>query len=263
MSKHPSTTGSHWLLRLFPKRWRERYGDEFLALIEERQPGLRDTLDILTSALDARVRPGAWLPRSEPERGVVLQAASGPSQPAPPAPGTTLRVGGSSAQSPHPQHPRRFTRRTFLRNALAGSVVVATAGVGVSLYEFTRPTTTGPFGQEIVVPPDLIPAAGAAPYKDLSGKFWLINNADGALALYWKCPHLGCTVPWNEEEGQFHCPCHHSQYDRHGVVTGGPAPRPMDLMAMRVDPQGNVIVDTGEITERDGYTPEQSVPLGG
>ena len=44
----------HWLVRLFPSGWRERYGDEFLALIEERRPGVRDTLDIIVSAVDAR-----------------------------------------------------------------------------------------------------------------------------------------------------------------------------------------------------------------
>jgi hypothetical protein len=44
------------LLRLYPASWRTRYGDEFGALLEERQLGPFDVLDILLGALDARLR---------------------------------------------------------------------------------------------------------------------------------------------------------------------------------------------------------------
>jgi hypothetical protein len=45
------------LLRLYPEAWRARYGDEFLALLEDRPPSLRERLDIVRGALDARVDP--------------------------------------------------------------------------------------------------------------------------------------------------------------------------------------------------------------
>jgi hypothetical protein len=45
------------LLRLYPAAWRARYGDEFLALLEDRPPSLGERLDIVRSALDARVSP--------------------------------------------------------------------------------------------------------------------------------------------------------------------------------------------------------------
>ena len=35
----------------------------------------------------------------------------------------------------------------------------------------------------------------------------------------------------------------------------------MDLMALRVDTLGNIVVHTGEITERNGYDPSQAVKL--
>ncbi len=69
-------------------------------------------------------------------------------------------------------------------------------------------------------------------------------------------------MPWEEEEGQFHCPCHGSLYDRHGVVVGGPAPRPLDIMRIEVA-EGGVVVDSGKITQRGGYAPEQAVKLPG
>lgn len=44
------------LVRLYPAGWRARYGDEFLALLEERPLGPFDVADILLGALDAQLR---------------------------------------------------------------------------------------------------------------------------------------------------------------------------------------------------------------
>ena len=53
----------------------------------------------------------------------------------------------------------------------------------------------------------------------------------GVVALYQKCPHLGCRVPWCKTSQWFECPCHGSQYNRVGEKKGGPAPRGMDRFA--------------------------------
>lgn len=45
------------LLALYPKAWRARYGEEFSDLLELRPPSLRDRLDIVVGAIDARVNP--------------------------------------------------------------------------------------------------------------------------------------------------------------------------------------------------------------
>lgn len=44
------------LIRLYPARWRARYGDEFEAILEERPLGPYDVADILLGALDAQLR---------------------------------------------------------------------------------------------------------------------------------------------------------------------------------------------------------------
>ncbi len=44
------------LVRLYPARWRARYGDEFEAILEERSLGPFDVADILLGALDAQLR---------------------------------------------------------------------------------------------------------------------------------------------------------------------------------------------------------------
>ena len=154
----------------------------------------------------------------------------------------------------------RTSRRDFLRWTVAGASTFFLAEAAAGFVAFFWPTKIGKFGTKITLSKEDIPQVGAAPIVNRDGKFWLINNEDGALALYWKCVHLGCTVPWNNDEGQFHCPCHGSLYNRQGLVTGGPAPRPLDLM--RIDVEGDqVVVDTGKITERTGYSPDQAVKL--
>ena len=54
-----------------------------------------------------------------------------------------------------------------------------------------------------------MPAPGDDPQRVMDGHCWLVNllpdegrvagdgapTAGGLLALWWKCPHLGCTVP--------------------------------------------------------------------
>lgn len=43
------------LIRLYPREWRDRYGEELASLLEERPPGLSDTVDLALGALDAHL----------------------------------------------------------------------------------------------------------------------------------------------------------------------------------------------------------------
>jgi cytochrome b6-f complex iron-sulfur subunit len=161
--------------------------------------------------------------------------------------------GHSSARS-------ALTRRGFVRNAALGSVTTILAGSAVGFYQFFTPNKTGAFGGNINVSASQVPAVGAAPLKNPQGKFWLVHNEDGVLALYWKCVHLGCTVPWNASSSEFVCPCHGSVYDPNGVRIAGPAPRPLDYMGVTVDASGNLTVNTGDIRTRGSYSPDQATP---
>ncbi len=37
------------------------------------------------------------------------------------------------------------------------------------------------------------------------------------------CPHMGCRLEWNPEEGTYDCPCHGSRFDESGKLIDGPA----------------------------------------
>lgn len=92
------------------------------------------------------------------------------------------------------------------------------------------------------------------------GKFYLVRLADGAfLALHRECTHLGCTVPWSEEEQRFLCPCHASSYDIRGEVLSSPAPRPLDWLPVRIE-NGIVKVVTDERHRRSEFRPSQVHP---
>lgn len=56
-SSSGSTRGRPLLLRLYPEAWRARYGVEFSDLLEARPPALRDKVDIVAGAIDARLHP--------------------------------------------------------------------------------------------------------------------------------------------------------------------------------------------------------------
>ena len=79
-----------------------------------------------------------------------------------------------------------------------------------------------------------------------NGRFYLARLEDGGfLALYQRCTHLGCNVPWDQAAGAFICPCHSSQFSAEGDVLNAPAPRPLDLFAVTIE-DGEVLVDTSK-----------------
>jgi hypothetical protein len=49
---------SRWLLRLYPRVWRDRYGDEFLSLLESRPLGATQIIDIVRSSFSEHLRGG-------------------------------------------------------------------------------------------------------------------------------------------------------------------------------------------------------------
>jgi cytochrome b6-f complex iron-sulfur subunit len=158
----------------------------------------------------------------------------------------------------------RPDRRQFVRNAALGAVGSVLALSGAAFGLLLWPNKTGAFGSKVTVRAQDVPAVMGVPYRYIPGKFFLVHNPDGLLALYTKCPHLGCTVPWvgpADSPQAFRCPCHGSMYDYNGVRTGGPAPRPMDIMTVSVDSaSGNITVNTGDIHERTGYAKDQAAP---
>jgi menaquinol-cytochrome c reductase iron-sulfur subunit len=66
------------------------------------------------------------------------------------------------------------------------------------------------------------------------GMVWLRKKGDQVVALNAECPHLGCRVGYLKDQKRFGCPCHDSSFSEDGQRLGGPAPRSMDPLEVRV-----------------------------
>ncbi len=186
--------------------------------------------------------------------------------------------GASGAEAGHAAEPdisnaehAEISRRRFMRGAFLGTMGAFLTGAAGTYLLFFWPKKVGTFGSTIKAGDAAqFPPGSVTPFRE--GRFYLVHtlpeDGGGFLALYWKCVHLGCTVPWREAEdgtyggktykGIFRCPCHGSQYIITGQNFAGPAPRPLDIMEVTVA-GGAVAVNTGKISKRDQATPAQQV----
>ncbi len=172
--------------------------------------------------------------------------------------------------------PVPLPRRSLLRGAAAITATALLAACGTSHGDVPPAVTrTGTFGAtsdagNVAV----VRAALAAPpfvQKTAWGFYLLPATSDRVIAVSWRCPVDGCTVPPPSPAlgGKLGCPCCGALYDgSHGTVLRGPTnrptayvARPLDWMPVRIM-GGNVIVNTGAIAMRTGYDPRQTTPLG-
>ncbi|GAB4450877.1 MAG: Rieske (2Fe-2S) protein [Anaerolineae bacterium] len=149
------------------------------------------------------------------------------------------------------------SRRDFLKMAWAGLGALVAAEAGVMAVAFSLPRIAeGEFGSLVTAGAvDDFPPNTVTPFNQ--GRFYLSRLEDGGfLALYRKCTHLGCTVPWEQGQHQFICPCHASAFDAKGDVLNPPAPRALDLFPVIIE-DGMVKVDTGTVIQRDKFDASQ------
>ncbi|MEO8286426.1 MAG: Rieske 2Fe-2S domain-containing protein [Chloroflexota bacterium] len=158
------------------------------------------------------------------------------------------------------------TRRDVMKWGLFGSLLLMLGTFAGGFLQYFYPRKVGTFGGKVTVPGTVADYPEGTVFRVREGKFYLSHVPEGMLALYWKCKHLGCTVPWKPDEefqgqsGVFHCPCHGSVYLRNGQNVAGPAPAPLDLFAIDLS-GGKIVVDTGKITTRVQWEPSQAVKV--
>ena len=158
------------------------------------------------------------------------------------------------------------TRRQFFNRGVLTGFALSLSGFGAAALAFLWPTGAGSAGTKITVGTvDDVQKSidDKQPFYNASAKTYIqpfpkedipkaeqvypstivAGMAQGYVALYQKCPHLGCRVPWCQTSQWFECPCHGSKYNRVGEKRGGPAPRGMDHFPLEVS--GNsIVVDT-------------------
>jgi cytochrome b6-f complex iron-sulfur subunit len=167
-----------------------------------------------------------------------------------------------------PRAAKPIMRRDFLRRSLLTSLMVFGAEFGGATLAFLWPNLRGGFGSVI--------NAGATsdirtqldqtkqPVYNGAGRFyiWFYGSdykgvdpksgtdyeaegfvAEGFMAIYQRCAHLGCRVPFCISSQWFECPCHGSKYNVAGEYQLGPAPTGLQRFVVKVE-GGNLLVDT-------------------
>ena len=149
-------------------------------------------------------------------------------------------------------------RRSFLGLAWLGIGVAALGEAAWIVGSFLKPRQKAPQnGGSLVIAGASDAFAPGSVTAFPAGKFYLVRLADGGfLALNRQCTHLGCSVPWDEASGRFACPCHASAFDLRGDVLAPPAPRPLDLFAVRIE-NGIVKVDVSAPIRRSAFDASQ------
>ena len=156
---------------------------------------------------------------------------------------------------------KEISRRDALNLLWAASGALVVGELSFVGLKFLSPRASdGEFGGVFNLGPvDQVPAGSVTPVE--AGRFYLVRLNDGGfLALYRKCTHLGCSVPYEPTEGKFICPCHGSAFSLNGDVQNAPAPRAMDLFELTIE-SGEIVVNTGKVIERDQTTPDNIVYL--
>ena len=184
---------------------------------------------------------------------------------------------GAQVSRPDPD----ASRRTFIRASFLGGFGVSLLGSVGMLVDFLYPRGVRGFGGPVAAGKVSEYPKGGEPKHYSDGAFWISNldpaekrpggtgGGSGLIALWHKCPHLGCTVPWRKEfdyegdKGWYRCPCHGSTYTKAGVRVFGPAPRSMDTMKIEVDGAGNIVVQTGTRVPGGPDNPQRAIKAPG
>jgi Rieske Fe-S protein len=253
-----------FLLAAYPRAYRDRYGAEMAAVLEERMASWRDLLDLARGALDARLDP-----QIEPPR-VLAAATTPPTAPRVSTPTVRASYGVVAAGPPI----RELSRRTFMRRVLAAGVALLSLEFIGGTLAFTWPQVRSGLGGKFSLgtSADIVAIqpswAAGWPYAYTPARLFLINvpaakelasgheasvsnpTADQLLALWRKCPHLGCQVPQLcDALKRFTCNCHQSTYNILGEkLKSGPASRGMDRFGVSVGKNGVIVVDSGQVT---------------
>jgi menaquinol-cytochrome c reductase iron-sulfur subunit len=158
------------------------------------------------------------------------------------------------------------SRRSFLKiatNALGGlfALVLGIPAVAYLIDARNRAAAQGDFKpvarlselplnqpQQVVIR-DVQRDAWTIEPNQVIGRVWLIRRAKDKLEAFSTiCPHLGCSINFEEASKLFVCPCHGGIFNENGArqeVAGrvNPPPRGMDKLEWRLSPTNPDIVE--------------------
>ena len=153
---------------------------------------------------------------------------------------------------------KELTRRKFLWSSFGAIMGAIVAGMAWPVINYIISPALGKTGKEVwdeAGPLDKVEIGQPTQmmYKatvqdgyfkeEMTRSIWVIKKSEQEITVFNpNCTHLGCGYHWSAEKNKFLCPCHGSQFDITGQVTGGPAPRPLDTLPAKVE-NGKLLVN--------------------
>ncbi len=148
-----------------------------------------------------------------------------------------------NSETPKPDGDKHeIGRRDFLNDIAGAAIGIAAVGAAVVTIKYLspdvlfEPPTTFRAG-----PADEYPADSVTYFPDQ--RVYIVRSAGGVYAVSAVCTHLGCITQWKPDLDLIACPCHGSRFNKNGAVVQGPAPRPLQHYAVRLAPDGSLLVD--------------------
>jgi cytochrome b6-f complex iron-sulfur subunit len=133
-------------------------------------------------------------------------------------------------------------RRNFLNGIAGAALSLAAVGAAAVTVEYLAPNVLfEPPTSFRIGPPENYPPNSVT--LILEQHVYVVRVPAGFRALSAICTHLGCITRWNPDIDLIACPCHGSRFNMDGSVVRGPAPRPLPHFAMRLMPDGDLMIN--------------------
>ncbi|MCA9653494.1 MAG: Rieske 2Fe-2S domain-containing protein [Myxococcales bacterium] len=137
--------------------------------------------------------------------------------------------------SDDPSHP--LARRSFVGGSV-GLVLVGCAGSAKKWEPTPVPVVDGMVELELRDYPELVMPGGMVALQPAGARRPVLVQrleANQVRVLSLRCPHLGCTVRWDNDEQVLRCPCHGSRFDDRGSVLEGPAKQALTVLGSELE----------------------------
>jgi menaquinol-cytochrome c reductase iron-sulfur subunit len=152
------------------------------------------------------------------------------------------RAADPHVDDPHADDPGYHTRTKFLSMIAVAMGGVMGAAILVPVIGFAVADTVGDeewtwvdvtsFGEIAKDSTGSFEVSG--PFPESDRRVFIRNRDDELIAIWNRCAHLGCPTKYSEGADSFICPCHGGAYDSRGRVSGGPPPRPLDRLDIKI-----------------------------
>lgn len=137
-------------------------------------------------------------------------------------------------------------RRTFLTRVGVGACAAACGGAGLVTLDFIHPEVLFEPSPSFVAGRRALFPEGTV-FFEREKKVYIIADSRGVYAMSAVCTHLGCITRFRSESRVIACPCHGSIFNLEGEVAGGPAPRPLPWLEVRLNEREELVVDTSVV----------------